>query len=179
MDTLATVGELELHLQREFADQAAAELALALSSGAVRAYCGWNISQEETTFEVDGDGSRLLSLPTLLLLDLVELWVDDELVDPLDTQLWPQWSKKGQLYRRCGWKDHSVIHARVLHGHNPVPDLVKLVALDLASKNTQNPEGLVSATVGQVSKTWAGSNTGTDNGSLPALHSRLLDRYAL
>jgi hypothetical protein len=173
---LASVDELETHLGRELdADQA--ELFLVLATGAVVAYCGWALEPEDTTMQLDGDGSSVLSLPTLHLVDLTALVVDGVDIDPAGTD-WPIWSRKGQLYRRGGWRRHAVIEAEVSHGYDPIPDLLKLVALDLAARQVHNPTGLASVTVGQVSRTWARTGTG-DPMALSGLHERLLDRYRL
>jgi len=176
MAALATVGELETHLGRDL-DAEQAELFLDLASGAVRAYCGWALAREDTVMQLDGDGSCVLSLPTLLLVELTALVVDGQDVDPAGAD-WPVWSAKGQLYRRGGWRRHAVIDAAVTHGYAPVPDLLKLVALDLAARQVHNPTGLASVTVGQVSRTWARTGTG-DPMALSGLHERLLDRYRL
>lgn len=177
MDPLATVRELELHLQRDLDNPEAAQLALTLASGAVRAYCGWNLARETTTFEVDGDDGQILTLPTLHLVTLVEIRNNGVLIEPMSGR-YPRWSAKGQLYRMAGWPKHMSFQATVVHGYDPVPDLVKLVTLDLAARTVNNPEGLVSATVGPVSRTWA-SSSGSEPTALSTLHSRLLDRYAL
>lgn len=176
MEPLATSRELELHLQRDLANPEAAELALALASGAVRAYCGWNLARETTTFEVDGDDSQVLTLPTLHLHDLIEFKNNNVVVAHGDGR-YPLWSRKGQLYRIQGWPRHMSFQATVIHGYDPLPDLVKLVTLDLAARSMSNPEGLVSATVGPVSRTWASS--GSDPTHLSTLHTRLLDRYSI
>lgn len=180
MAPLANVGELETHLQTTFDDQIRAELALDLASGAVRAYCGWELARETTTFQVDGTGGTVLTLPTLELIDVTEIRINDEsqaLGLPVTDYGRITWWRKGQLFRHAGWPLHSVIEVDCLHGYDPVPDLIKLVTLDLASRTIANPEGLVSATVGQVSKQWASPSSGSQ--TMSALHQRLLDRYTL
>lgn len=176
MDPLATQSELETHLQRDV-EEAGAELALALASGAVRAFCGWDLARETATLQADGDGSPILSLPTLHLVDVTAVTVDDVEVDLnlLDRDR-IVWSKKGQLYRASGWPRFCVVSADVVHGYDPVPDLVKLVTLDLAARRLSNPEALVSATVSSVTKTWASSGSGP---TLSSLHERLLERFCL
>lgn len=180
MATLATVGELETHLRKTFDDQVQADLALVLASGAVRAYCGWELARETATFQVDGTGGTVLTLPTLELIDVTEIRINDEQQDlglPVTDYDRITWWRKGQLYRHAGWPASSVIEVDCLHGYDPVPDLIKLVTLDLASRTIANPEGLVAATVGQVSKTWAQPSSGSQ--TMSALHERLLDRYTL
>lgn len=173
MASLATVGELENHLQRPVDVPAQGQQALDLASGAVRAYCGWNLARETTTLQVDGDGSQVLSLPTLHLLAITDIRVNGETLNAAD---YPRYSLKGQLYRAGGWTCYAVIEVDCIHGYDPVPDLLKLVVLDMAARQYSNPQQLVSATTGQVSRTWS-----TGNGAAPmsALHERLLDRYRL
>lgn len=173
MASLATAGELNLHLQREV-DPASADQALALASGAVRAYCGWGLAREETTFYFEGDGNPIVSLPTMELVTVSEIRIDGDLYVP--TTFLPAWSRKGQGYLGCGWARYAQFEVDLLHGYDPVPDLVKLVTLDLASRQIGNPEALVSATVGEVSKTWSSAGS---TAQMTTLHERLLDTYRI
>lgn len=184
MDTLATVGELENHLQRDV-DQGYAEQALALASGAARAYCGWDLARETATLRVDGNGTSILSLPTLNLIDVHEIRINGVAVD----MQYVHWSPRGQIFWwrgdpptstrwRGGWPEFGVIEADVDHGYDPIPDLIKLVVLDLAACRQSNPEGLASATVGQVSKSWS-TGGGSSEYGLSELHAVLLDRYRI
>lgn len=174
MDPLATVDELETHLGRDVdADQA--QQWLELASGAVRAYCGWNLAREETTFYFEGTGTSLITLPTLELISVEEVRANGTAVDA-DTIVW---SRQGQGHTAGScWLRRTQYAVDVTHGYDPVPDLLRLVTLDLASRQVHNPMGLVSATVGQVSRTWS-SGSSADPGALSALHERLLDRYRL
>lgn len=171
MEPLATTGELETHLSRTL-DADRAEHLLTLASGVVRAYCGWDLARETTTFHVYSDGGSLLTLPTLYLLAVDEVRVRGVVVD---TEKWPySYSRKGQMWG--SWVPGVEYEVDVVHGYEPIPDLIKLVTLDLAARALSNPEGLSSATVGQVSKTWA---KGSTNSGMSELHQRLLDRYSL
>lgn len=178
MGTLASAGELNTHLQRDI-DPDAAQLALELASGAVRAYCGWGLAQEQTTLIASGDGSPVLTLPTLFLLDVTEVRVDGEILDLTLTGAdvgRVVWTRKGQLYRGIGWAKFQEVEVDVTHGYAPIPDLVKLVVLERAAQQLSNPEQLVQATVSSVTKMWAGrSGTAT----LSSLDERLLDTYRL
>jgi hypothetical protein len=50
----------------------------------------------------------------------------------------------------------------------------------LTQRQLSNPEGLQSATVGQVTKTWGSSSTtGGSTSGMSTLHSALLDRYSI
>lgn len=177
MDPLATIGELEAHLQRTV-DAASANLALALASGAVRAYCGWDLAAEETTLLAYGDDTPILTLPTLHLLDVTAIRIDGAEVDlsiPV-TDGRPSWSRKGQIFRAAGWPRFAEVEVDLVHGYDVIPDLIKLVTLDVAAVSIVNPENLVSAVTGHVSRTWA--RPGDDN-RLTALHQRLLERFRL
>ncbi len=177
MTPLATVRELEIHLQRDLDDPEAAEQSLTLASGVVRAYCGWTVSLDTTTFFVSGDGSALLSLPTLNLISITQLAIGGTVIAP-GASGYPTMSRKGQLWRGIGWPPHVDVQITCTHGFDPVPDLVKLVTLDVAARQLSNPEGLVSATTGPVTRTYASGSSG-DPTKLSTLHSRLLDRWSL
>jgi hypothetical protein len=174
---LADVSELETHLGRTL-DPDQAEQALVLASGAVRAYCGWDLARESTTMYTEGPfpSSSLITLPTLELLDVVEIrGGDGTVIDPADYPY--SFARKGQVWGY--WVPRQQYELDVLHGYDPVPDVLKLVTLDLSARSLANPEQLISATVGQVSRTWGGGTTGTGGTSMTALHENLLDRYRL
>lgn len=177
MQPLATAGELQTHLQRPIDPDVAAQ-ALQLASGAVRAFCKWDLSPVMTeTLQAEGNGTAVLSLPTLNLLSVVQVRVDG--VPIIFGAPLVSFSKRGQLYRSAGWPRFASIDVDCVHGYDPAPDLVKLVVLDLCGRQMNNPQGLVSATVGSVSQTFASaSGSGSDSG-LSALHERLLERYSL
>lgn len=172
MEPLATAGELETHLQRDL-DQAGADQALSLASGAVRAYCGWDLSREDTTFYIEATGDPLVTLPTMELIAVTEVRATGGTI--VDPALYPYtFGRKGQVwgtFAPCVQYEFDVTH-----GYEPIPDALKLVTLDLSARSLSNPESLVSASSGQVSRTW-GSNTG--GVTLTDLHRRLLDRYSL
>lgn len=172
MEALASVADLERHLQKEFDDPDSAAQALELASGAVRAYCGWDISETTETLHAEGDNTTVLSLPTMCLTDVTDTRINGLDIDVSELRH----SRRGQVYRARGWPRHARIELDVTHGYTDVPELVRLVVLDVASRQMSNPSGLVSATVGPVSRTWGASTPG---GTLSALHERLLDRYAI
>jgi hypothetical protein len=180
MQPFATFDELQLHLGRTLDDQFAAEQALMLSSGAVRSYCRWEISRNTSAaMQSYGDGSHLLSLPTLLLNTVISISVDGVDIGPI---VWSQdlnWGHKGQIHRTGGWCKDAIVDVVCDHGYDPdeLPDAIKLVALDAASRQLINPENLVSAATGEVSRSWS-SSTGSVSG-LSTLHQVLLDNYRL
>jgi hypothetical protein len=179
VDPLATAETFAGYLQRDL-DRYTAELALAGASGVVRSYCGWGISQTVEEWTRDGDGSRVLTLPTLRLTAVQAVTLDatgysdwSDLVAPDDYQ----WSTDGMLVRRAGWPvGFRNINVRVEHGHQDIPDDVQLVTCSLASRYYVNPEGLRSKQIGGIGRTYLMEAAGRD---LTELHTRLLDRYRL
>lgn len=177
MQPLATFDELQLHLGRTLDDPDGAEQALLLASGAVRSYCRWEITRNTAAdMQVYGDGSRMVSLPTLLLLDVVSIAVDGTDMGPIVRSSTLFWGRKGQIHNMDGWCREAVVDVVCDHGYDTVPDVIKLVTLDAASRQLTNPEALVSASTGEVSRTWA---TSTATGALSSLHQALLDNYRL
>ena len=175
MASLATVGELETYLGRTLADQAQAQMALDLASGAVRAYCGWDLSRQTQTMYVEGAKSSLVTLPTLELIDILDIGEPGS-ATPVDFEY--TFSRKGQVWG-C-WVYRTQYEFQVEHGYDPIPDVLKLVCMDLTSKQLANPEGLTSATVGQVTRVWGSSSTSSGSTSgMSTLHAALLDRYTL
>jgi len=170
MTPLATPEELNAYTRRTV-DPVLADLLLAGATGTVQTYCGWGINAEAAvTFTVDGSGSQVLSLPTLELTDVQSVTVNGVALDPATDY---KWSRRGQLYRCAGvWSTWSQIDAVVDHGYVTAPDVLKIVALALASRFIDNPQALKSAQVGSVSRTWSDS-------MLTSLEMALLDAYRL
>lgn len=180
MQPFATFDELQLHLGRTLDDQFAAEQALALSSGAVRAYCRWEISRNAAAdMQAYGDGSHLLSLPTLRLNDVISIAVDRADLGPIVWSDDLNWGRKGQIHRTAGWCKDAIVDVVCDHGYDDdeLPEVIKLVTLDAASRQLINPENLVSASTGEVSRSW--SSSGVSTNGLSTLHQVLLDNYRL
>lgn len=175
MDPLATTGELNTHLQREIDNDRATQV-VQLASGAVRAYCGWNLSLATETLQVAGSGTIVLTLPTLNLITVTAIVVDgtDLALDPLTVS----WTRRGQLLRMAGWPHMATVDVTCEHGYAEIPDVVKLVTLELAGRALNNPEGLRRVTVGAVTREWGGS-AAAGGAALSELDQRLLDRYSI
>lgn len=181
MDPLVTAADLGSYLQRPV-DDGPAQLACAAASGAVRAYCRWDITYTDAdTLHAVGTDAPVLGLPTLRLVDVTAVRVDGTAVDLTTIK----WTRRGQLYyptsiqrdlpfmRPYGaqqvWSRWSLIEVDCAHGYDPIPDEIKLVALSIAARHYTNPEGLQTAAVGSVSRTY----------SISPLDASLLDAYRL
>lgn len=173
MDALATAGELETHLQRAV-DTTQAELALQLASGAVRAFCGWDLAEQTGTLTAAGSGTIVLTLPTMHLTQVIEVRIGGVAMVDIGP-LYLAATKRGQIIRYAGWPDMVDIEVDCVHGYDPIPDVIKLVTLEQAARAMNNPQGLLQATVGSVSRTWAGPN----QQRLSPLDERLLERYQI
>lgn len=176
MDALATPGELETHLQRDVEPDRAA-LALQLASGAVRAYCGWQLSQTQETLVAAPNGTIVLTLPTLRLNNVSKVsWRG---VDLDITPLHMSFTRRGQIIRMGGWPAEGEIEVECDHGYVDIPDVIKLLVLEQAARHMANPEGLVQATVGRVSRTYATTTGSSGSARLNELDQRLLTPYRL
>lgn len=174
MGPLATAGELGFHLQRDDLDPDVADQAVQLASGAVRAYCQWDITETTETLWAVGNGLPVLTLPTMMLSEVLNVEIDGEQLDLLDP-LALTFSRTGQLFRALGWPKSAQIRCDCRHGYDPVPDVLKLVTLELAARGINNPQGLLSAATSTVSRTFANAN----GPRLSELDQRLLDRYVI
>jgi hypothetical protein len=167
--TLVDAADLDTHMQTEvLPDQAA--LALASASGLVRAYCGWNLLRENVTFVAEGDGSVILTLPTLYLLTVDEIRIADLVVNMANAPA-PVLHRRGQLFWATAWPLGAVIEVDATHGYEETPDIVRLVVLTLAARILTDPTGARVASVGSVSRTY--------DTTLTALDMRLLDEYRI
>lgn len=157
---LVTVEELAAYLQRDV-NQATAELALAGASAIVREYCRWGIARNSAaTLVLDASGSRVLNLPTLKLNAVRSVTVDGTELDPSEYT----WSAGGQLYREAGWpRGFRTVTAVVDHGHDPIPDDVRIVVCAIAARYLSNPENLRSKSIGGISRSYVvDTPTGAD-----------------
>lgn len=148
---LVTAEELASYLQHDL-DRATAELAIGGASDTVRGYCGWDIAYEAgVTLTVDGNGARVLTLPTMLLLAVAEVRVDGTALDPGEYR----WTPAGLLWRAAGWPlAFQIVEVDCDHGYQPVPDAAKVVTLALAARSYVNPERASARGVGAVSTSY-------------------------
>jgi hypothetical protein len=147
VDPLITVDDLKTYLQADVPAEAA-ELAAATASGVVRGYCGWHIApQETTTFIVDGNGTAILTLPTLRLTAVDKVRVNDEVWDAESYR----WQARGQLLHIPRWPAGMAnIEVDATHGYTDTPDAIRAVALAIAAGTVDNPTGRSVIQVGLV-----------------------------
>jgi len=131
-----TVDDVELFTAgRLSADAESTAASLAAVVAAARRYCGWHVTGEQTdTMTVDGDGGRLLLLPTLRLLDVASI-VEDGVDVALDSVTW---STRGVVTKNdyARWTRRSRgVTVTITHGFDDAPDWNRAVlsAIDRTS----------------------------------------------
>lgn len=164
----ATGPDLGILLQRDDLPSSLLQLAVRLASGAIRAHCGWTISQETVTLKFSGYGLSYLWLPTMHLT-AVDAVVEDgvTLVGGTDYD----WQPNGRLARRRWSPTVQGIEVTFTHGYpvdDPHMELAEGVCLSAASRLADNPRALqsLSWTTGGESETvtyqrGVGDTTGT------------------
>lgn len=130
-----------------------ADTLLAAASGSIRSFCGWNITREVVQdAELDAYGGSLLVLPTLHLVSIESLYVDDAyLEDRTDYR----WSRRGLIRRMprgtCWPNDYGCIRYSITHGYEECPPEVAALCVALAKRADVVPTGILQKQVGGIS----------------------------
>ena len=177
MDPFATPAELATYLQSatqaeadagsgDVLDTGVATQALAAASGAIRAACGWSISQETVTGTVTWASGSCVFLPTLYLTAVAITVGGSALVDGADFT----WQRNGLLRRSAltrYWLGSAAI--TYTHGYATPPDAVKAVCLERAAQQVINPLQMASSTVGGVVDVYRRASEGGELAADPRL----------
>lgn len=154
---------------------------------AVRRYCGWHVTpvRTDTGLVVDGPGGRLLSLPTLQLVELVAITEDGNALDVADLH----YSAAGLVRKKSGrsWSHrYGALSVTMRHGFDEASDwqsaVLELVDRMSAAVGTVagNSGPLVEKSVDDVSYRWALTIGDPANQSLFGLiNHTLVDPYRL
>lgn len=108
---------------------------LAERLAAARRYCGWHVTPErDDELTLDGQGGRLLRLPTLRLVELTKVVENGVILDVAELHVSPL----GMVTKRSGgcWAHNlGAITVEMTHGFADAPDFdgVVLSAVDRAS----------------------------------------------
>ena len=166
----ATPAELNTFTGRSIPN-AQATMMLAQAAAAIRAYCGWHIyASKEVHLTLDGPGTIILSLPSLLVTEVDTVTEDD---DDLVVDDDYQWSAMGVL-RRVGtnWTDKlGGVVVTFTHGYAVLPPEIQAVCLQAAARAVASPSGIKSEQSGGLSVTYA------IPGGLMELEKSVLNRY--
>lgn len=117
--TELTTDDLPTAVLDRFEDGDAAQAAIDTALVAARRYCGWHVSpvrENEDLTSIDGPGGRVLSLPTLNLIEVVSV---DELGTAVDVTKLDRSQRKGTLTKPwgCCWTGRDgAISVTITHG---------------------------------------------------------------
>jgi hypothetical protein len=156
----ATVAELNFYTDTTVpSDRAnlALELASAACENAAQRVDGAIEVQTDVEVAVDGSGIAVVHLPLWPVIDVATVEVDGDEVEDFT------WTRRGTLVRTAGRWPHGQRNIVVTYsyGLDPVPDAIKAVTLQAASRAILNPARLNSFADGQVSVGFGGGGTGT------------------
>jgi hypothetical protein len=182
MDPFATPAELATYLQSatqaeadagsgDVLDTGVATQALAAASGAIRAACGWSVTQETVSGTLSWHAGGCVFLPTLLLTAVSISVAGVPLTDGVDFT----WSRNGVVSQFGGvgygwgrrWLGVSTI--TYTHGYETAPEELKAVCLEQAAQRVLNPERMVSRSIGGVTDTYAATLLASDLSKEPRL----------
>ena len=154
--------------------------ALAAACDLIRTECGWHIAPVETeTLLLDSDGGRLLTLPSLFVLNVASV-VDAQTNKPIDG--WGL-SQIGLLERTgfCEWpRGRQRIKVTVTHGLASAPPALLAVIEDLVRNNAAaalTPSNVKQASLDGASLTYVDS-TGVAR-DLATTYGHVLRRFSL
>lgn len=161
MKPFAVPSELAAYMQSDVSE-ATALLHLATASGAVRAFCRWEVGAEQKQFSLrvgaKGHGCTIW-LPTMYLREVLSVTLGSTELSPSDYT----WEPEGcvDLFR---WPGGLPAQATILANHgyldtDPRIAMVKGIVLAAAARLCDNPLGNRSETTGGESVTMAGSGS--------------------
>ena len=131
-----------------------ADLALQLASAAIQNYTRQRLERvDDDIVSLRGNWSSELWLPERPVEAVSEVKIGDAPV--LGTTLY-RWDRKGLVEHLSSyWGGHlGVVQLKYTHGFEPIPDDIKAVCLQVASRLYDNPEQAGSETIGRYSYTY-------------------------
>lgn len=173
----ATAAELSALMQAPV-DPAAADLALASASAAIRRWTRQTI----TLVANDVVSLRVVDPCALVLPQRPVVSVTQVLVNSVALVDWVLSGER--LLRSGGWHhlpgtssypDPGLVQVTYTHGWEEIPDDVRAVCLDLASSTLANPAMLRQEAIDDYSRTFASETLGT--GTLSVTHKEMLADY--
>lgn len=161
-------------------------IALSLASGLVRAYCGWELSQEtDVTVDLDSDGGRVLLLPSLCVTKVSALTLAGASLSPSDWE-WRRngsllWAPQGRFGGRGGWPRGSrLVSVTYDSGYETIPDALRAVVASVAQR--VGVDGTVTQhleNTGGIQTNTTFSTAATQGAGLTLVEKAALDRYRI
>jgi len=141
----------------------------AAALAAARRYCGWRVTPaDDETITLDGPGGRMLSVPSLCIVEVTEVVEDGVTLDLADLRIS---SSLGQIWKKAGcWTSNpGGISVTMNHGLDAAPDFdaaVEQAAVALAAAGTRTDTALKRKKVDDVEHEWFESASSFLNESL-------------
>ena len=133
---------------------------------AVRSYCGWLIAPSTpATLKAEGDGGRVLLLPSLHITEVTEIR-DEDGNAVTDAKV-----RENGVARRCWWANEVLYEFDVVHGYETMPPELQEI-IDKLDAEGIGAAALRSKTIGPFSESY-------DLASQPLSVRAILDRYRL
>lgn len=144
---------------------------------AVRNYCQWHVWPVITeTLKLDGDGGKVLMLPTLKIVELISVTTGGATVDLANIDD----SEAGFLELSVGcWSPRAgKTRVELQHGYDDVPEDVVAVIVQTAARAADSPAGRTREQAGGVNVGFGLTGAGVSGGlALLAHEKELLDPY--
>jgi len=158
-----------------------ARAALRRASGAVRAYCGWNLLRETVTgwSEIPVNYGTTLYLPTMWLVSVEALTVDGlGLLDPSGYTV----KREGRIILAPSFRTFGSVTVDYTHGYDldsPQMDHIRGVVSGAAMRLVDNPTGRRHQQIGGEAWTLATGPMEDPNATLSSGEKAELDRYVI
>lgn len=184
MADLFTVSDLAAYLQRDL-DTSSATLAKDSAQGLVRAYCRQEITTAVYTdakLRIDvADWSYVVRFPQFPVTAVSSVAVNGVTYVNGTDYAWDGISPRIRLRKideaAASFEDFPVATVTYTAGYPTTPPAVKAVALAVAARQYDNPQGLRQVSVDDYSETRAGADDDLAGTSLLAAEKRILDVY--
>lgn len=136
---------------------------------AIRSWCGWHVAPSATeTIEVEGDGGRVILLPSLHVTDVSE--IRNEAGDVVSDYKW----RRNGVVRGC-WASEDLYAFDITHGYETMPTELQAI-VDRIDADGVGARQASSETSGPFSRGFGGS---TDLEAQPLSVRAVIARYAL
>ena len=169
LPSLIDVSTFDTLSGARFDDSNQVEVTLAAVSAAVRCFCGWHVAPNiECYCETNGPG-RMITLPTLMMTDLISVDEHGETLDVDDIEWLPSGLVRkppSMCWHHPGWHPKwRSVHVTYMSGYDTsmVPDLAAIVA-QIASNNLAAPGGIRSERAGNVEIAYNSMASGVSGG---------------
>lgn len=168
MAPFATTDDLGAFLAEVLTGARQTQAAVALEMATARIQ-GWTKRRLELVVDdvvtLDGTADTELTLPSWPVVEVTAIEIDGVAAAGTSYK-----RSGGTLFRDAGWgRRGGTVDITYTHGYDPLPDDIRMVAVQLAVRIMQNPMGIRQEAIGTYSVTYGGDNPGDDDPLLKQL----------